>query len=156
MNDAARPRNRETSHSGHRNAGALASSMWLAARNVTAAPDTRWAVAIALDIVDRAAGPTANAGSASRFQIAISAAEWGLLFCHRGQLSQIRITDVPFVQDRDEHALLRHVPPLRGVGALIQRLEQKHGLAFRRSHAFVGTDLAGAEPRIRSWIASSL
>jgi hypothetical protein len=155
MNDLARPIH-ETSHAGRRNAGALAANLWLSARNVSTPRDARWTVAVALEVVDRAARPTAGGPDDSRFQIAISSSEWGFLFGHRGRVSRIRVTDVPHVQERDDHKLLPRVPPLRDLGSLIRWLEREHGLAFRRAHAFVGTDLADAEPRIRTWIATAL
>lgn len=155
MNDlAARPK--RDSHTPTRSAGAMAANLWLSARNLPAPRDPGWTVAIALDVVDQAAGPTGSGPLDTRFQIAISSEEWGLLFRHRRRVSRIRVTDVAFVQERDEHELLPHLPPLRDVGSLVRWVEHEHGLVFHRKHAFVGTDLVGAEPRIRTWIASSL
>jgi hypothetical protein len=139
-----------------RHAGALASQAWLTARGLQPPIGAAWDIAIALEVFDRPASPSLTNPAASRFHLAISSTEWGFLFCHRGRISWIRVTDVPYVHDRDEHALLRRVPALRDVGTLIRTIERTSAIHFRRNHASVCTSLDGAEPAIRTWITAAL
>ena len=134
----------------------LATSAWLAARGIRPAPSGRWDVTIALDVVDRPALPTFDGRLDSRFHISISPTEWGFFFCHAGRVSWIRVTDVPTVYERDEHELLRDVPPLRDIGSLVHRLEERHQLAFHRKHASIKTSIPGTEDTIRIWVAASI
>jgi hypothetical protein len=147
---------RSAGYAMERPAGALASSMWLSARGLRVPPKGPWDVTIALDIVDRAASPTVMSAADSRFHIAIAASEWGFFFCHRGKVSWIRITDVPFVSERDEYGLLPRTPPLRDVGTLVQALEERHELSFKRRHASVRTTLPDADNAIRIWLAAAI
>jgi hypothetical protein len=136
-----------------RPAGALAAAAWLDARGLRCTPGVRWYVDVVLD-----AGPSAGvAGAAdSRFHIAISATDWSFVFRHRGRVSSLRVTDVASVHDHDDHGLIRSVPPLRELGGLIRKLEQRNSIAFDRKGAAVLTGLPGAEPAIRAWIAEAL
>jgi hypothetical protein len=138
-----------------RHAGALAAGAWLAARGL-ARPPGGWDVAIAVEVFDRPASPSLTNPAEARFELAISSTEWGFLFCHRGRLSWIRVTDVPYVHDRDDHELLRRVPPLRDVGSLVRSVEHRSAINFRRQHASISTNLPGAEPAIRAWVAAAL
>lgn len=92
--------------------------------------------------------------SDSRFHIEIYAEEWGYFFCHHGRASWIRVTDVAFVHIRDDYQMLGETPALSAIGTLLRAVEARHGLAFRREHAFVSTNLVSAEPAIRAWIQS--
>ena len=112
----------------------------------------RWHVEIALDVRDEPAQLEFDEATATRFQLEIYAEEWGFLFCHAGLLSRIRINNIAFVHGRDDYRLLGSMPPLAQIGSLVRELEQRHGIAFRREHALVLTDLAGAEPAIRAWL----
>jgi hypothetical protein len=78
-----------------------------------------------------------------------------LSFRRGQQTSWIRVTDLPFINERDDHALLRLVPPLRELGSLIELLEDRHGLGFRRDEALIRTTLPNAESSIRIWIDES-
>jgi hypothetical protein len=149
-------RPRATPYATEKHAGALAATAWLAACGLRAPAATTWDVAIALDIVNRPASPYATSPADTRFHIAISTAEWGFYFCQRGRVSWIRVTDVPFVNERDDHGLLRQVPPLRDLGWLIQTLELRNSITFRRTLASVRTNLVDAEIGIRSWITTAL
>jgi hypothetical protein len=137
-----------------RHAGALAGSAWLAARGLTRPPGG-WDVAIALEVFDRPARLSLTNPAEARFELAISSTEWGFLCCHRGRLSWIRVTDVPYVHDRDDLELLRRVPPLRDVGSLVRAIERRSAINFRRQHASISTSLPGAEPAIRAWITAA-
>lgn len=139
-----------------RPAAALATTAWLNARGLRPPPALRWEVMIALDVVDRPALPTFDGTTDTRFHISISAGEWGFFFCHAGRVSWIRVTDLPSIYERDEHELLRDVPPLRDVGTLVHRLEERHKIAFHRKHCSIRTTLPGAEDTIRLWVAASI
>ena len=145
---------RSRGYTKERHAGALAASAWLSARGLREPPRQAWDVMIALDVVDHPASPTVTSATDSRFHIAIAAGEWGFFFCHRGKVSWIRVTDVPFINERDEYGLIERTPPLRDLGAIVRELETKFQLAFRREHASIRTNLPEAEGAIRRWLAS--
>jgi hypothetical protein len=144
------------SHAPQKHAGMLAAAAWLQARGLRNRTGAGWDVAIALDVSNLPASPCIKNPADSRFHIAISAAEWGFFFCHRGRASWIRVTDVPFVNECDDHGLVHNVPPLRDLGRLIQTVERSNGILFRRLRASVRTNLVDAEPQIRGWIATAL
>ena len=144
---------RASGSTGWSSAGAMAASSWLKQLGLTPPVGLRWHVEIALDVIDAPAPSEFDEAIASRFHIDIYSEEWGLFFCHRGKSSWIRVTDIAFVHGRDEHKLLAITPSLRDVGQLLRKLESQYGLSFKRQHALVKTNLTGAEPAIRSWIA---
>jgi hypothetical protein len=144
------------SHAPQKHAGMLAATAWLEARGLRTRTGADWDVAIALDVSELPASPCIKNPADSRFHIAISAAEWGFFFCHRGRASWIRVKDVPFVNECDDHRLVQEVPPLRDLGRLIQTVERRNGILFRRLRASVRTNLVDAEPQIRGWIAAVL
>jgi hypothetical protein len=131
--------------SAEKHAGALAAEAWLRARGLYVPLGMPWEVVISLD-----ASP-----SDGQLRITISSCEWGLAFRRGEQTSWIRVTDLPFINERDDHALLRLVPPLRELGSLIQLLEDRHGLSFNRDEASIRTTLPNAESAIRNWIDES-
>ncbi|MBA3395961.1 MAG: hypothetical protein H0T89_25240 [Deltaproteobacteria bacterium] len=133
------------------NTGPLASAAWLMARGGYPT-ESRWFVEIVLD-ADAAAGRELDQACATRFMIEVYAEEWGFMFCHRGQVSWIRVTDIPFVHGRDDHQLLRQTPPLRDIGRLIHNLEKQHAIALPRATAIIRTCLTDAESAIREWTA---
>jgi hypothetical protein len=132
-------------------AGSTASFAWLADRKIPV-PDSRWHIAIGLDVRDEPARGSFDEAVDTRFHIEIYAEEWGYFFCLGGKASWIRITDVPFVHMRDDFGLLATVPGLREIGSELRRIEGAHGVSFRRHHAYVSTSLASAEPAIRNWV----
>ena len=123
------------------NTGALASAAWLVQRGLET-NQPKWFAEIVLT------------DGESRLQIEIYAEEWGVAFAHVGKQSWIRVTDVPFIHGRDDHELLRHVPPLKQIGGLVRRLEREHGVRLRRDAVKIRTTIAGAEPVIRTWVES--
>ncbi|HEU0037012.1 MAG TPA: hypothetical protein VFQ53_40655 [Kofleriaceae bacterium] len=130
---------------GEARAGARAAAAWLSARGLAVAAPKRWDVAIVLESI-----------SGERLALAIDAKEWSFRF-HQGTLqSWIRVVDLPVVNERDDFALVANVPPLRGLGALVQRLEDDHQFTFRRQQAKVRTNIAGAEAKIRLWVVAAL
>ena len=139
-----------------RHAGALAASSWLSGRALGVAPYARWEVSIALDVIDEKASARFQDTSDTRFHIAISSNEWGFFFCHHSRISWIRVTDVPFVHERDDYALLPSVPPLRDLGKLVQLLEERYRFRFRREHAAIRSTIPDAEENIRIWVVAAL
>jgi len=130
------------------NTGPLASAAWLLACGLTPG-EPRWYVAIVLDTAGGSRGELDTA-AATRFQLEIFAEEWGFMFCHAGQMSWIRVTDIPFVHGKDDHGLLGHTPPLGDIATLIRTLEERHDIAFGRD-PLVRTSLLGAEAVIADW-----
>lgn len=114
--------------------------------------EPHWFVEIVLD-ADAAAGREIDQAHATRFMIEVYAEEWGFMFCHQGRVSWIRVTDIPFVHGRDDHALLRQTPPLRDIGRLIHNLEKQYGIELR-GHPIFRTSLLGAEHALRDWAAT--
>lgn len=142
------------SHHNGTTAGALAASSWLSARSIGAGGLLRWNAEIALDVVDGPAPEEFDDHVASRFHIDIYSEEWGFYFCHGGRASWIRVTDIPFVHGRDDFAVLSATPPLDEIGSLLQALESRYTIAFRRDRALVRTNLPQAEAAIRAWVLS--
>lgn len=133
-------------------AGTLAARAWLLARNLSATGLLRWHAEILLDVADQPARSEFEESVDTRFRIDLYSEEWGFLFCHAGQASWIRVTDVPFVHGRDDFRLLDHIPPLRELGALVRSVEHRHGLRLHRRHALVKTNLPASESSIRRWV----
>ena len=133
-------------------AGSLAAFAWLDDRGVPR-PSSRWYVQIAMDVADRPTERDFDERRASRFHLDIYSEEWGFYFCHAGKISWIRTTDVTFVHARDDYRLIGRTPELPRIGELVRELEREHGLAFRREHALVETDLGSSTvASIRRWI----
>src|SRR5690349_3802850 len=107
-----------------RTAGAMAAEMWLRQRGLSPPPTTRWHVEIALDVVHTRAPSEFDEVIATRFHLDIYLEEWGVFFCHGGNASWVRVTDVPFVHGRDDFQLLAVLPPLKDVGQLLRQLER--------------------------------
>jgi hypothetical protein len=134
------------------NTGIRQARDWLGDRKLESETQKRWHVEVSLATLDAPAPVNYDDRVDSRFHIDIYSEEWGFFFCHGGRASWIRITDIPFVHGRDDFHLLAQTPALSDVGALLRTLEATHNLAFRRSHALVRTNIAGAMPKIRSWV----
>lgn len=105
-----------------------------------------------MDVGDVPPSPDFDERTASRFHLDLYSEEWGFLFCHRGQLSRIRVTDVAFVHGRDDHHLLDATPALPDIGGLLRSLERRHQIVFRRDLALVRSDLPNVEPAVRRWL----
>jgi hypothetical protein len=139
-----------------RHAGALATQSWLAARGLLVPTSTGWEVSIALDVRDEKAPAAFNDAVDTRFHLSLSATEWGFFLCQQGRASWIRVTDVPFVHERDDFALLFKTPPLRHLGALVRELETTYRIRFRREHASIRSTIAGSEPAIWEWVLADI
>jgi hypothetical protein len=137
-------------------AGALASATWLQTRGLAFAAPKAWDVAIMLGVLDHLPPRSFRDTHDTRFHIAISAAEWGFYFCHRGRVSWLRVLDLPCINERDEFDLIRRVPPLRDLGRFVQALEEEHGICFRRTLSAIRTNLPDADATIRLWVAASI
>src|SRR5688572_18256082 len=133
-------------------AGALATESWLSARGLYVPPRTPWEVSISLDIVDESTPTNFVEIADTRLRVTIASTEWGFSFCHHSRASWIRVTDVPFVHERDDYLLLAQVPPLRELGRLVRSLEETYRIRFRRGYAMIRSTIGGAEPVIRAWV----
>jgi hypothetical protein len=121
--------------------GALATAAWCLARGVFP-QDNLWFVEIVLE------------AGASRFTIEVYAAEWGFALHHDERTSWIRVTDIPFVHGRDDFELLPVANSLTNMRRVLETIEVQHGIAFAREGAAVRTNIDGALPAIRDWIAA--
>jgi hypothetical protein len=124
------------------NTGALASSAWLAARDIFPPPGT-WSVNVSLTALDHDA----------RFEVEIFAEEWGFALRRADKQSWIRVTDVPFVHGADDFSLLARTPRLERIHRLIRDIEREHGLHFDRRTARVSSTF-GETDAIASWAQS--
>lgn len=149
-------RDLSTSHARGRAAGELAATAWLSSCGLIAPRGERWEVAISLDVIDERASTKFADTIDTRFHIAIASTEWGLYFCHHSRASWIRVTDLPFVHERDDYQLLPQVPPLRDLGRLVRLLEEKYRIQFRRRHAAIRSTLPSAEENIRRWVVAAI
>jgi len=132
----------------------MAANAWL--HDLTTPPPMleRWHAEIMLDITDAPARADFDQRRDTRFHVNLYSEEWGFFFCHQRRASWIRITDVAFVHGQDDYGLLPLTPALADIGTLLRDLERRHAIQFRREHALVHTNLASAQPAIRSWVAS--
>jgi hypothetical protein len=135
-------------------AGSRAASAWLEERGLEPPDITRWHAELSLSTLDAPAPVHFDERTDTRFHIDIYTEEWGYFFCHGGKASWIRVTDIPFVHGRDELGLLAQTPALADIGALVRGLENQYRVMFRRKHALIRTNVAGAEIPIRRWIES--
>ena len=135
-------------------AGMLAARTWLLARGLSAPALQRWHATVLL--APEAATPAVEFDEKrdTRFRIEIYSEEWGFFFCHRGRASWIRVTDIPFAHGQDDYRLLAATPALKNLGPFLRAIELRHAVRFQREHALVLTNLAAAEPEIRSWLRS--
>ena len=108
---------------------------------------------MALDILARPATFTFSASIDTRFHLTVRSDEWSFYFCRDGRASLIRVRDVA-LKERDDHALLARTPPLREVGSLVREIESRWRIQFHRSYGAAQSDIAGAEPIARAWLAS--
>ena len=124
------------------NTGPLAAATWLARLEVVPT-HAHWFVEVVLG--------TGNSGP--QFHLDVYSEEWGFRFVHGARSSWIRVTDIPFVHGRDDHALLAETPKLTAIGRLLGTLEGKFGVRFSRNPLRVRTNVRTAEPKIREWLA---
>jgi hypothetical protein len=131
-------------------AGKLAARAWLDSLALT--PPTHWYVEVMMST--GAALPTLafDRDSETRFRLEVFSEEWGVYFCHRGAVSWIRVTDLPFVHGRDDFGLAPIMPPLKNVGRLVRAIETVHGLCFDRDRALVRSNVPHAESTLAPWI----
>ncbi len=132
--------------------GMRAASGWLEERRIRDPSLKRWHVEVSLATTDGPAPINYDDRIDTRFHVDIYSEEWGFFFCHAGRASWIRVTDIPFVHGRDDFKLLSLTPRLSDVSQLLRSIETQHQLAFKRKHALVRTNIAGAETAIRTWV----
>jgi len=135
--------------------GAAEAAEWIAARGLSTAGKTRWNVNVYLDVVDAPASEVYSGATATRFHLDLYRDEWGFVFVHKGKTSHIRRTDAAFVSGDDGHKLLKQMPTLAEVGAFVRALEAKYNVAFKRQHASVRSNLAGAKATLGEWLVES-
>jgi len=131
----------------------IAVGAWLSSRGLVPPVNQPWSIELAFAVSDGRAMITTGAVGTS-FQLRVHADEWQYSFCHAGRVSAIRVADVPGVIDRDDHQLLAQTPPLKDVGQLVRKLEQRYGIYFQRRHASCRSTLPGAEPVVLAWATS--
>jgi hypothetical protein len=135
-------------------AGMLATRGWLTARGLPPSQTPLWHAEIVLDIADQFAREQFDERVDTRCRIEIYADEWGVQLCHGGRSSKIRVTDVAFVEGRDDFQLIDSLPPLRDLGQLLRKVEARNDIQFRRRNAAIQTNLLTADAAIRAWIES--
>jgi hypothetical protein len=133
--------------------GGAEAAEWIAARGLSTGGKTRWNVNVCLDVVDAPANAAYAGDTATRFHLDLYRDEWGFVFVHKGKTSHIRRTDTAFVSGDDGHKLLKQMPALAEIGAFVRALEAKYNVAFKRQHALVRSNLAGAKATLGEWIA---
>lgn len=143
-----------SSHAGSATAGKLAAQAWLRSRLLTAPALIPWHVEVSLGVLDRTPAADFDERTETRLRIEIYSQEWGVFFCHGGNASWIRVTDIAFVHGRDDFGLLSVLPPLKDIGSLVRLIERRHALAFRRDLALVRSNVPGAERAVGSWLRS--
>jgi len=136
-------------------AGDGEASAWVSARGLATAGKARWYVRIALDVVDRPASDVYSSQTDTRFHLDVYRDEWGVLFVHKGKTSHVRRTATDqFVNGTDAFKLLGELPALADIGTLARSLEAKHQIRWQRGHASIRSNLVGAKPAIRDWLAT--
>lgn len=126
--------------------GPQETAQWLTARGLfaTLAP---WRVSITLETKE---------ADGTQLMLVIDRGEWGLRFTHGSGVSWIRVTTAPTIQERDDFNLLPQTPHLRNIGKLVQSLEDRFQIEFRRQHAAIHTNLKNAEQKLLLWVIASL
>jgi hypothetical protein len=135
------------------NPGADEAAEWIAARGLSTGGKVRWYVRIALDVVDAPAPEMHDGKTATRFHLDVYRDEWGVQFLHKGKTSHVRRVHSTFASGPDQHKLLKELPALAALGAFVRGLEARHGVAFKRQHALVRSNLAGAKTTLAPWLA---
>ena len=123
------------------NTGPLATAAWCLARGLFP-KDRNWFVEIELR------------ADTTRFTIEIYDAEWGFAVHHGDRTSWIRVTDIPFIHGRDDLGLLRETSSLKNIGQVIRAVEALTSTTLPRDTSAVRTNIADADPAIRSWVAT--
>jgi hypothetical protein len=134
--------------------GLPACNAWVAARGLAVAGKPKWYADVFLDVRDAPAPEVYWGDRDTRFHLKIASPEWSFLFCHANKTSSVRVRETSFVHGDDDWKLEKQVPSLDAIGAFLAKLEKKHGVKFRREHAFVRTNITGAKPVLRAWVQS--
>jgi hypothetical protein len=122
--------------------GYVAAALWLKTLQLQAVP--RWHVEVTLE-----------ASSTTKFNLNVYAEAWGFAFHHARRSSWIRITDIPFVDGRDDFGLLEATPDLNALGGLLSQLETVHAIELPRSNAIVRSNVPNATRAVRRWLEDS-
>ena len=116
--------------------------------------ETGFGTGLRAQIQRKLGGTTSDVEAATLLRLELYSEEWGFWFRHEDKVSWIRVTDVPFVHGRDDHALLGAISALKNLGSVVRTLENRFGVQFAFGAASIRTSLSEAEPAIREWLAS--
>jgi hypothetical protein len=130
------------------------SAAWAKERKLDTTGKPKWYAEMSLDVKDEPASQVYFGDTASRFHLKIYASEWGYELVHGGKHSHVRIVEEPFVHGHDDFKLLKKTPKLAAIAAFLRELETKHGIAFKREHAFIRTNLKGGKPILKTWLGT--
>lgn len=121
--------------------GGLAATSWLYARGLCALAGG-WDVTIAMT------------GERARLHFTITSSEWGFELTIGERRSWIRITDQPFVYERDDFGLIHHVPrTLHELDDFVRALETAYKIELCRETARIETNIPNADAKLRRWVA---
>lgn len=133
-------------------AGKLAARTWLESLVLTPPERRPWYVEITLGVDEAMPALAFDVATETRLRLEIYAEEWGVFFCHRGRMSWVRVTDLPFVHGHDDFNLAPITPPLRNIGELVRSIESAQRLRFDRGLALVRSNVPGADAALRPWL----
>jgi hypothetical protein len=125
--------------------GAIEATRWLELRRLDASNAPHWYVEI--DIPSNVEGMI--------FELRICQKEWGFVFRTPTRVSSIRVTDEPFVHGPDDLNLLSLTPRLDRIGDLLEALQKRFQMSFRRARAAVRSNFARATAIVRLWLATT-
>jgi hypothetical protein len=128
--------------------GPRATAAWLSARGLYVPPTLAWEVSILIN--------TSPLKPAAQLHVALDGLEWGFMFAFEKRMSWIRVGNTPTVHEWDDFDLLAITPPLRNLGTLVQTIEDRFELRFRRADAKIETNIPNADDKIRVWTVASL
>ena len=128
--------------------GPRATAAWLSARGLYVPPVQAWEVTILMD-ADPGDPP-------AQLNIALDSLEWGFMFAFDKRMSWIRVATAPAVHEWDDFGLVDVTPPLRNLATLVQMIEDRFEIRFRRAEAKIRTNIENSEDKIRVWTVASL
>jgi hypothetical protein len=123
--------------------GSEQTSRWLEQRGLDASGYEHWFVEIRL---------AATGDEPATLGLNIYPAEWGLVVRHGASMSAIRVTDKPFVHDRDDLGLADRVRSLDDIGSVVSHVEVTRFLRFSRYQAHVRSNFIRATSVVRTWL----
>jgi hypothetical protein len=123
-------------------------AQWLRTLGVKASKPA-WYVRVYVDVKDAPAMDIYSSDTDTRFHLEVYAAQWRLYFMKPG-------TEGEVYADADNGVYVNRLnvadPSLSRALDILRELEKRHGVAFRREHARVETNIAGAKEAVRNWL----